>query len=85
MSTRLNSNNNSNNKTQMLTCGPILCRIEHEKIHAKHKGHEAMHMEMVLILFATLAVAQVVLVRWKKQHFRSYQVSSITGGSRGRG
>jgi RING finger protein 121 len=49
--------------------------MEHEKLHAKHKGHEAMHMEMVLILFATLAVAQVVLVKWKKLHHRSYQVN----------
>lgn len=49
-------------------------RIEHEKLHAKHKGHEAMHMEMVLILFATLIVAQIVLVKWKKYHHRSYQV-----------
>ncbi|XP_001632498.3 RING finger protein 121 isoform X2 [Nematostella vectensis] len=56
-----------------------LWRIEHEKLHAKHKGHEAMHMEMVLILFATLIVAQIVLVKWKKMHFKSYQTVTLVG------
>ncbi|XP_031569000.1 RING finger protein 121-like [Actinia tenebrosa] len=56
-----------------------LWRIEHEKLHAKHKGHEAMHMEMVLILFATLIVAQIVLVKWKKLHYKSYQTVSLIG------
>ena len=36
-----------------------------------------MHMEMVLILFATLAVAQIVLVQWKKHYHRSYQVCAL--------
>ena len=53
-------------------------RIEHEKLHAKHKGHEAMHMEMVLILFSTLVVAQVLLVKWKKHYYKSFQVKEIT-------
>ena len=52
-----------------------LNRIEHEKLHAKHKGHEAMHMEMVLILFSTLVVAQVLLVKWKKYYYKSFQVT----------
>ena len=49
-------------------------RFEHAKLHAKHKGHETMHLEMVLILLTTLVVAQILLVQWKKRHFRSYQV-----------
>lgn len=52
----------------------MFCRIEHEKLHAKHKGHEAMHMEMILILFSTLIVAQVLLVKWKKHYYKSFQV-----------
>ena len=52
----------------------LFCRIEHEKLHAKHKGHEAMHMEMILILFSTLIVAQVLLVKWKKHYYKSFQV-----------
>lgn len=43
-------------------------------MHEKHKGHDAMHAEMIFILIITLIVAQVVLVEWKKRHFRSYQV-----------
>lgn len=44
-------------------------------MHAKHKGHEAMHAEMVLILIVTLVVAQLVLVQWKQRHSKSYNVS----------
>lgn len=51
------------------------CRIEHQKIHEKHKGHDKMHAEMVLILILTLIVAQVLLIEWKKRHYRSYSVS----------
>lgn len=43
-------------------------------MHAKHKGHEAMHAEMVLILIVTLVVAQLVLVQWKQRHSKSYNV-----------
>lgn len=44
-------------------------------MHAKHKGHEAMHAEMVLILIVTLVIAQLVLVQWKQRHPKSYNVS----------
>ncbi|MCJ8747675.1 hypothetical protein PDJAM_G00156030 [Pangasius djambal] len=50
-------------------------KVQHEKLHVKHRGHEAMHAEMVLILIATLVVAQIVLVQWKQRHCRSYTVS----------
>jgi len=43
-------------------------------MHEKHRGHESMHAEMVLILICTLVVAQLILVQWRKHHFRSYQV-----------
>lgn len=49
-------------------------RLEHIKMYEKHKGHESMHMEMVVILLVTLIIAQVVLVEWKKRHYRSYSV-----------
>lgn len=51
-----------------------LHRAEHARMHAKHKGHEAMHAEMVLILIVTLVVAQLVLVQWKQRHPKSYNV-----------
>ena len=54
-------------------------RIEHQRLHEKHKGHEAMHAEMVLILISTLILAQILLVQWKQRHFRSYQVKILIG------
>ena len=56
-------------------CICLAFRIEHARMHAKHRGHEAMHAEMVLILIATLVVAQLLLVQWKQRHPRSYNVS----------
>uniref|UniRef100_A0A8C6T522 Ring finger protein 121 n=1 Tax=Neogobius melanostomus TaxID=47308 RepID=A0A8C6T522_9GOBI len=52
-------------------------RVEHAQMHAKHRGHEAMHAEMVLILIVTLVVAQLVLVQWKQRHSKSYNVRQI--------
>lgn len=54
-------------------------RLQHEELHAKHKGHEAMHLEMVLILFTTLAVAQIILYKWKQSYSRSYQSFTLFG------
>lgn len=50
-------------------------------MHEKHKGHDAMHAEMVIILLVTLVVAQVALVEWKKRHYRSYSVSLTPAAS----
>ncbi|NWY08402.1 RN121 protein, partial [Nothoprocta ornata] len=52
-------------------------RVEHARMHAKHRGHEAMHAEMVLILIATLVVAQLLLVQWKQRHPRSYNAAAV--------
>lgn len=55
----------------------LFCRLEHAKMHARHKGHESMHAEMVLILIVTLIIAQLVLVQWKQRHPKSYNVSQL--------
>ncbi|KAK6493333.1 RING finger protein 175 [Huso huso] len=52
-------------------------KMQHEKMHVKHRGHEAMHAEMVLILIATLVIAQIVLVQWKQRHCRSYNMVTL--------
>lgn len=52
--------------------------LEHQKYHEKHKGHEQMHAEMFLILLGTLVLAHIALTIWKKRHFRSYQVNSVS-------
>lgn len=54
-------------------------RIEHEKLHEKHKGHEKMHAEMVLILIVTLVVAQILLVQWKRLFPKSYHAVTLFG------
>ncbi|CAG0892551.1 unnamed protein product [Cyprideis torosa] len=54
-------------------------RYQHQKLHEQHKGHEKMHLEMVLILFTTMIVAQIILIQWKQRHFRSYQLASLLG------
>lgn len=55
---------------------------EREKVAAlkeKHKGHETMHLEMVLILLSTLIVSQIVLVQWKNRHPKSYNIATLVG------
>ncbi|KAM7291359.1 RING finger protein 121 [Ixodes scapularis] len=54
-------------------------RVEHARMHEKHRGHEKMHAYMILILLASVVVAQIVLVQWKKRHFKSYQRASMLG------
>ena len=44
-------------------------------MHAKHKGHEAMHMEMILVLLISLILCQFLLLIWRNIHLRSYQVT----------
>jgi len=36
-----------------------------------------MHSEMVIILFVTLVIAQIILVEWKKRHYRSYSFVTL--------
>ncbi|XP_005192189.1 E3 ubiquitin ligase Rnf121-like [Musca domestica] len=52
-------------------------RYDHQMMHEKHKGHEAMHSEIVLILFVTLIIAQIALVQWKKKHYKSYSAVTL--------
>ncbi|XP_067948148.1 E3 ubiquitin ligase Rnf121-like isoform X1 [Watersipora subatra] len=52
-------------------------RYEHQLLHEKHKGHEAMHAEMMMILMISLIVAQAVLLIWRTKHNRSYQSATL--------
>ncbi|KAI6189348.1 Zinc finger domain containing protein [Aphelenchoides fujianensis] len=54
-------------------------RREHEEMHEKHRGHDVMHAEMFLIFIVALVVAQIVLVTWKRKHFKSYQLATLVG------
>jgi len=68
-----------NNKSMRELTPEEKWRQDHEKLHAKHRGHEAMHLEMVLILFATLFVMQIVLFKWQQMHSRSYKMVTLIG------
>lgn len=52
-------------------------RFLHQQMHEKHKGHDQMHAEMLLILVITLIVAQFALYEWKKRYYRSYLLMSL--------
>lgn len=54
-------------------------RLQHLRVHLQHAGHDDMHAEMVLVLFVVTILAQVGLVFWRKNHFRSYQQVSMVG------
>ncbi|CAH1159808.1 unnamed protein product [Phaedon cochleariae] len=54
-------------------------RLEHQRLHEQHKGHEAMHAEMVIVLIITLIIAQFCLIEWKKRHYRSYSLVTLLG------
>jgi len=54
-------------------------RLKHEALHEKHRGHESMHAEMVLILLITLVISQFILVFWKTKHFKSFQFVTMIG------
>ncbi|MXQ85809.1 hypothetical protein E5288_WYG016406 [Bos mutus] len=46
-------------------------------MYKMHRGHESMHVEMVLIFLCALVVAQIVLVQWRQRHGRSYNKGSV--------
>ncbi|XP_006884559.1 PREDICTED: RING finger protein 175 [Elephantulus edwardii] len=46
--------------------------LRQERIYKAHRGHESMHVEMILIFLCALVVAQIVLVQWRQRHGRSY-------------
>ncbi|KAG1673724.1 RING finger protein 121 [Nymphon striatum] len=54
-------------------------KYEHKLLHEKHRGHEAMHAEMILILLVVMIVAQIFLIEWKKRHNKSYKMLSLIG------
>ncbi|KAB0362707.1 hypothetical protein FD754_006863 [Muntiacus muntjak] len=49
--------------------------LQQERMYELHRGHESMHVEMILVFLCALVIAQVVLVRWRQRHGRSYNVT----------
>ena len=52
---------------------------EHLLMHEKHRGHESMHAVMLLILIASMFIAQILLIYWRKKSFKTYQNVSMFG------
>ncbi|OTF77571.1 RING finger protein 121-like protein, partial [Euroglyphus maynei] len=48
-------------------------------MHEKHRGHESMHAIMLLILIGAMFITQIILIYWRKKHFKSYQNVSMFG------
>jgi len=48
-------------------------------IEEKHQGHDLMHAEMILILFGSIMVAQILLFLWRQKHGKSYQTVTLFG------
>ncbi|KAJ3126869.1 hypothetical protein HK100_010044 [Physocladia obscura] len=53
--------------------------IERFKFLEQHRGHEAQHAEMAMILFVSLILFQVVLTIWKRMHLSSFNLVSLMG------
>ncbi|XP_041594667.1 RING finger protein 175 [Vulpes lagopus] len=51
--------------------------LQQEKMYRMHRGHESMHVEMILIFLCTLVIAQIVLVQWRQRHGQSYNLVTL--------
>nr|KAF6347314.1 ring finger protein 175 [Pipistrellus kuhlii] len=59
--------------------------LQQEKMFKMHRGHESMHVEMILIFLSTLVIAQIVLVQWRQRHGRSYNWLPVVHGGKEEG
>ncbi|PNI63249.1 RNF175 isoform 3 [Pan troglodytes] len=48
--------------------------LQQERMYKMHRGHDSMHVEMILIFLCVLVIAQIVLVQWRQRHGRSYNI-----------
>uniref|UniRef100_A0A8C4M9J8 Ring finger protein 175 n=1 Tax=Equus asinus asinus TaxID=83772 RepID=A0A8C4M9J8_EQUAS len=51
--------------------------LQQERMYRMHRGHESMHVEMILIFLCALVIAQIVLVQWRQRHGRSYNLVTL--------
>ncbi|XP_034517390.1 RING finger protein 175 isoform X7 [Ailuropoda melanoleuca] len=51
--------------------------LQQETMYRTHRGHESMHVEMILIFLCTLVIAQIALVQWRQRHGRSYNLVTL--------
>eukprot|EP00731_Ephydatia_muelleri_P031036 Em0022g550a len=53
--------------------------LRHRMLEEKHRGHDMMHTEMILILFGSILLAQLLLYVWRQKHRKSYQLVTLVG------
>lgn len=53
------------------------CNLNQEKRLPMHWGHEAMHLEMILISFSAPSAVQVMLVQWRHRQGHAYNMSTV--------
>ncbi|KAI9301067.1 hypothetical protein BJ944DRAFT_12097 [Cunninghamella echinulata] len=51
----------------------------HKEYLKEHRGHESQHELMAIILLFALFSSQFLILYWKKRHYSSYQIVSLTG------
>ncbi|XFF86627.1 hypothetical protein AB1E18_012846 [Capra hircus] len=51
--------------------------LQQERTYEMHRGHEAMHVEMIWVFLCALVVAQVALAQWRQRHGRSYNLVTL--------
>ncbi|KAI7868926.1 hypothetical protein BDF14DRAFT_1880635 [Spinellus fusiger] len=51
----------------------------HQQYLKEHKGHESRHELMAFILLFALFAFQFLILYWKKKHYSSFQLVSLTG------
>lgn len=54
-------------------------RLRYRMMEEKHRGHDLMHAEMIIILFGSILVAQIILFLWRQKHYKSYQLVTLLG------
>ncbi|XP_062513711.1 E3 ubiquitin ligase RNF121-like [Corticium candelabrum] len=54
-------------------------RKRQDEFFMKHKGHEQMHAEMMIVLMMLMVIVQIVLFQWKRRRPRSYHAVTLLG------
>lgn len=52
---------------------------EQVKYMNEHQGHEGAHSEMLLIIFSTLIISQLLITVWKKYSLHTYNLATLLG------
>jgi RING finger protein 121 len=54
----------------------VVQRVDYWKLH---HGHETQHMEMFLIFIFAFIISKVIITLWKRNHAKSYNITTLVG------